>query len=145
MWHGRENILRWVFAFVGLLEIEGVDWVECGVGDSPERLQKMSNTFYTVELNMEKKKERDKNQAAITDYDRDLEFLKSICYDGSSDLLGRISNARPLVPSGRASGPTHSLSDRTFDYPIGRHVTISPSLNIDQHFCAHIEPAFDGC
>ena len=40
MWYGRENILRRVFAFVGLLEIVGVDWVECGAGDSPERLQK---------------------------------------------------------------------------------------------------------
>ena len=105
----------------------------------------MSNTFYTVEVNLEKKKERDKNQAAITDYDRDLEFLKFTYYDGSSDLLGRISNARLLVSSGRASGPTLSLSDRTFDYSIRRHVTISPSLNIDQHFCAHIEAAFDGC
>ena len=61
MWYGRENILRRVFAFVGLLEIVGVDWVECGAGDSPERLQKMSNTFYTVEVNLEKKQERDKN------------------------------------------------------------------------------------
>ena len=82
MWYGRENILRRVFAFVGLLEIEGVDWVECGAGDSPERLQKMSNTLYTVEVNLEKKKERDKNQAAITDYDRGLEFLKFTCYCG---------------------------------------------------------------
>lgn len=78
----RENILRRVFAYAGPLEIEGVDWAEWGAGESPERLHKMSNTLYALKVNLEKKKERDKNQAAITDYDRDLEFLKSTYYDG---------------------------------------------------------------
>jgi len=42
----------------------------------------VSNTLYALKVNLEKKKERDKNQAAITDYDLDLEFLKSTYYDG---------------------------------------------------------------
>ena len=47
-----------------------------------ERLQKMSSTLYALKVNLEKKKDRDKNQAAITDYDRDLKFLKFTYYDG---------------------------------------------------------------
>ena len=78
----RENIIRRVFAYAGPLEIEGVDWAEWGAGESPERLQKMSSTLYALKVSLEKKKDRDKNQAAITDYDRDLKFLKFTYYDG---------------------------------------------------------------
>lgn len=78
----RQNILHRVFAYGGSLEIEGVDWAEWGAGESTERLQKMSNTLYALKINLEKKQDRSKNQAAITDYDRDLEFLKSTYYDG---------------------------------------------------------------
>ncbi|MDP6473438.1 MAG: hypothetical protein QF449_00145 [Alphaproteobacteria bacterium] len=78
----REKILHRVFAYGGPLEIEGVDWAEWGAGESPERLHKMSNTLYALKTNLEKKKERGKNQEAITDYDRDLEFLKTTYYDG---------------------------------------------------------------
>ena len=53
----RQNILNRVFAYAGALEIEGVDWAEWGAGESPERLQKMSNTLYALKINLEKKKE----------------------------------------------------------------------------------------
>jgi len=36
----RENILNRVFAYGGVLEIEGLDWTEWGAGESAERLQK---------------------------------------------------------------------------------------------------------
>ena len=82
----RQNILHRVFAYSGPLEIEGVDWAEWGAGESAARLQKMSNTLYALKINLEKKKERRINEAAITDYSRDLEFLKSNYYDGRFDF-----------------------------------------------------------
>ncbi len=81
----RQNILNRVFAYAGALEIEGVDWAEWGASESPERLQKMRNTLYALKVNLEKK-DRGENQAAITDYDRDLAFLKSTIYDGRFDF-----------------------------------------------------------
>ena len=50
MLYERKNILRRVVAYVGPLEIEGVDWAERGAGDSPERLQEMSNTLYALKV-----------------------------------------------------------------------------------------------
>jgi len=82
----RQNILNRVFAYAGALEIEGVDWAEWGAGESPGLLQTMSNTLYALKVNLEKKKDRGKNQAAITDYDCDLAFLKSTIYDGRFDF-----------------------------------------------------------
>ncbi len=82
----RQNVLHRVFAYAGPLDIEGVDWAQWGAGESPERLQKMSNTLYALKVNLEKKKEREKNQAAITDYNRDIEFLKAAYYDGRFDF-----------------------------------------------------------
>ena len=46
----------------------------------------MSNTLYALKVNLEKKKDRGKNQAAITDYDRDLALLQSTIYDGRFDF-----------------------------------------------------------
>ncbi len=42
----------------------------------------MSNTLYALKVSLEKQRRATKNQAAIADYDRDLEFLKSAYYDG---------------------------------------------------------------
>ena len=75
-----------MFGYVGRLDIEGVDWAEWGGGESAERLQKISNTLYALKVNLEKKQVRGKNEAAISDYTRDLEFLKATYYDGRFDF-----------------------------------------------------------
>jgi hypothetical protein len=82
----RQQILKRVFAYSGSLEIEGVDWAEWGDGQSAERLQKICNTLYALKVNLEKKQERGNNETAITDYARDLEFLKTSFYDGQFDF-----------------------------------------------------------
>ena len=46
----------------------------------------MSNTLYALKINLEKKKERRINEAAITDYCRDPEFLKNNYYGGRFDF-----------------------------------------------------------
>ena len=78
----HEYKLRRVFAYLGPLEIKSVDWAEWVTGDSPGRLTKISNRLYAQKGGLEKKQERDNNQAAIIHYDRGLEFLKSTCYYG---------------------------------------------------------------
>ena len=70
----RQKILGRVFGYAGRLDIEGVDWAEWGGGESAERLQKISNTLYALKVNLEKKQVRGKNEAAISDYTRDLDF-----------------------------------------------------------------------
>ncbi len=78
----RQKILARVFAYSGPLDIEGVDWAEWGAGESAERLQKICNTLYALKANLERKQARGRNDAAISDYSRDLEFLKTNFYDG---------------------------------------------------------------
>jgi len=78
----HEYKLRRVFAYLGPLEIKSVDWAEWVTGDSPGRLTKISNRLYAQKGGLEKKQERDNNQAAIIHYDRGLELLKSTCCCG---------------------------------------------------------------
>lgn len=82
----RETMLNRVFLYGGPLDIEGSDWAAWGAGATAERLHKMSNTLYALKINLEKKKDRAINEAAITDYSRDLEFLKSTYYNGKFDF-----------------------------------------------------------
>ena len=78
----HEYKYRRVFAYLGPLESKSVDWAEWVTVDSPGRLTKISNRLYAQKVSLEKKQERDNNQAAITYYDSGLEFLNFTCHYG---------------------------------------------------------------